>query len=87
MTMPTTTVDVVENTSAAICAVDGQAVSVNDRWPIGTVVALHFVAHGRGPRPEAPDFIEAVNLDLIRLGDPWRVTERGQAILAEYGWL
>jgi len=56
-------------------------------WSIGLVVAMYFVAHRSGPQPEPCDFIESVHLGLIELGDPWRVTERGQAALAEHGWL
>jgi len=85
--MLTTTVDPTDNASVASSVVDEEAVDATDHWPIGTVVALHFVAHRCGPRPEPPDFIEAVNLGLIQLDDPWRVTEHGQAILAEHGWL
>jgi hypothetical protein len=55
--------------------------------PIGLVVAVHHVAHGYGPQPKPLDVIEAVRLGLIELTDPWRATQRGQAILAEHGWL
>jgi hypothetical protein len=58
-----------------------------DHLPIGLVVAVHHVAHGYGPQPKPLDVIEAVRLGLIELTDPWRATQRGQAILAEHGWL
>lgn len=87
LTTTTTSLDVLESGSAESSAADNQACPVKGSWPIGTVVSLYFVAHGGGPEPEPRDFIEAVNLGLIRLDDPWRVTERGEAILAEHGWL
>lgn len=83
----TTTLDVLDSPSAEIAVVDERAVAADDRSAIGTVVSLYFVAHGGGPQPEPTDFIEAVSLGLIELGNPWRVTERGEAILAEHGWL
>ncbi len=30
-------------------------------WPIGALVAVHWVAHHAGPQPEAMAVIEAVN--------------------------
>jgi hypothetical protein len=64
----TTTLDALESVSAQIVAAaeDGDTVPVEGRWPIGTVVALHYVAHRCGPEPDPPDVIEAVKLDLIR---------------------
>jgi hypothetical protein len=58
-----------------------------EHWPIGLVVAVHHVAHGYGPQPTPPDVVEAWRLGLIELSDSWRATHRGQAILAEHGWL
>jgi hypothetical protein len=88
--MPTTTttaLDVSESGSMESSAADDHVVPVKGSWPIGTVVSLYFVAHGNGPQPESTDLIEAVRLGLIRLDDPWHVTERGKAVLAEHGWL
>ncbi|HLM86915.1 MAG TPA: hypothetical protein VK272_12075 [Solirubrobacteraceae bacterium] len=59
----------------------------DDRWPIGIIVAAHWIAHGIGPQPMARDLIAAAHHGLIALGDPWTVTDRGQAALAEHGWL
>lgn len=56
-------------------------------WPIGALVAVHWVAHHAGPQPDAVAVIEAVNLGLMELGDEWQLTERGQAALREHGWL
>ena len=56
-------------------------------WPIGALVAVHWVAHHAGPQPDAVAVIEAVNLGLMELGDHWRATERGQTALREHGWL
>jgi hypothetical protein len=56
-------------------------------WPIGALVAVHWVTYHAGPQPEAVAVIEAVNLGMVELGDPWRATERGRAALREHGWL
>jgi hypothetical protein len=56
-------------------------------WPIGALVAVHWVTYHAGPQPEAVAVIEAVNLGLVELGDPWRATECGRDALREHGWL
>jgi hypothetical protein len=56
-------------------------------WPIGALLAVHWVAHHAGPQPDAVAVIEVVELGLLELGDEWRATERGLAALHEHGWL
>lgn len=56
-------------------------------WPIGVVVAAHWVAHRTGPEPRAHDIIEAAAHGLIKLGDPWTLTEQGRVALSTHGWL
>ena len=56
-------------------------------WPIGALVAVHWVAHHTGPQPDAVAVIEAVDLGLVELGEEWRATESGRAALGEHGWL
>jgi hypothetical protein len=85
MTMTLETLDRAEATSTDISS--DSLTQASAHLSIGLVVAVHFVAHGCGPQPEPRDFIEAVHLGLIELGDPWRVTERGQTALSEHGWL
>jgi len=56
-------------------------------WPISVILAAHWVAHQSGPEPDGPSLIEAVNLGLVELTQPWKVTERGRAALHDHGWL
>jgi hypothetical protein len=56
-------------------------------WPIGALVAVHWVSHHAGPEPDAMGVIAASNLGLIELGNEWRATERGRIALHEHGWL
>lgn len=56
-------------------------------YPFGVIVAAHWVAHQSEPSPDSLSFIEAVNMGLIELTDPWKVTERGRAALHDRGWL
>jgi hypothetical protein len=56
-------------------------------WPIGVIVAAHWVAHKAGTQPNAGNMIEAVEQGLIELGDPWTLTAQGRAALAAHGWL
>jgi hypothetical protein len=75
-----------------VCIVDrrqpaGASAAERSGWPIGVVVAAHWVAHGAGTEPDADNMIDAVASGLIELGDPWTLTERGRAALAAHGWL
>ena len=56
-------------------------------WPIGAILATHWVAHGSGPSPDGPAVFEAVGFGLINIVDEWSVTARGRAALREHGWL
>jgi hypothetical protein len=57
-------------------------------WPIGALVAAHWVAHRSGMQPDGLAVIEATDLGLIDLGGgEWSVTESGRSALREHGWL
>lgn len=56
-------------------------------WPIGAILATHWVARGSGPSPDGPAVFEAVGFGLINIADEWSVTARGRAALREHGWL
>lgn len=54
----------------------------------GALAATKWVACGlSGGSPDGADLIAAVHDGLVRLGDPWEVTERGRATLRRYGLL
>lgn len=53
----------------------------------GALAATKWVACGLGASPDGADLIAAVQDGLVRLGDPWEVTERGRATLRRYGLL
>lgn len=56
-------------------------------WPIGAMIATHWLAHRSGPSPDGDDVFEAVGLGLIDDSAGWSVTARGQEALREHGWL
>jgi hypothetical protein len=73
--------------STATSVAEGAPARCLDTWPIGAMVATHWLAHGSGPNPDGDDVFEAVSLGLIDLSDEWSVTTRGRAALREHGWL
>lgn len=54
----------------------------------GALAATKWVACGlSGASPDGAELIAAVRGALVRLGDPWEVTERGRTTLRRYGLL
>jgi hypothetical protein len=63
-------------------------VSVERALPIGALVAVHWVAHRRGPEPDYFDVTNAQQLGLVSSArNQWQATDDGRRALREHGWL